>query len=81
MRVIQTTRSRQTGTLVEVVDRGAVDAEAVAEYRDDPYRWETICVDHGGVCSHATLRLARYFAPTPMEWCEECMSTDQGEAT
>lgn len=72
--LIQSRRNRQTGTVVEVIDRGPVNADDVAEYRDDPYRWETICVDHGGVCSHETRALALYFAPTPLEWCEDCMA-------
>jgi hypothetical protein len=36
-------------------------------------RWQTVCEEHGTICSHATKRLARAFGPRPEEWCEECM--------
>lgn len=62
---IQERRNRQTGTLIEVYDRGSDD--------DSGGRWETICVDHGTVCSHETRALALRFAPTPLDWCEVCM--------
>jgi hypothetical protein len=64
-RVIQTRRSRQTGTLVEVIDD-----------RDGSFgsggSWATVCVDHGGICSHDTRALALDFAPVPNEWCPTC---------
>lgn len=63
--------ARATGTTVQLVDRGPSD-----EHGD--YRWETICCDHGGVCSHETRRLAEGWLPHPNEWCEDCM---YGEGT
>jgi hypothetical protein len=62
-------RARSTGTEVVLVDRG--------DY-DDGHRWETICADHGGVCSHETRKLAEQWLPHPDEWCEDCM---HGEGT
>jgi hypothetical protein len=60
-------RSRTTGTLVQVIDNrdGSFDA-------DDPNGWFTLCVDHGGVCSHPTRRLATEWSPVPDQWCPTC---------
>lgn len=54
-RTVYERRARQTGTVVQIVDRGPNDYERAeaAEQGIDWNRWETICVDHGGVCSHA----------------------------
>ena len=71
MKTVRTARNRQTGTLIDLIDRGSND--------DGGGRWETVCVDHGTVCSHETLRLAMRFAPSPLDWCEDCMASDQGE--
>lgn len=57
--------ARATGTTVMLVDRGAGE--------EGEHRWETICVDHGGVCSHETRRLAADWLSHPDEWCEDCM--------
>ena len=57
-------RCRATGTVVTLVwNEGA----------DESQPWETICVDHGGVCSHETRALAEAWLPHPDEWCEDCM--------
>lgn len=64
-------RARATGTVVALVDRGGSDG-----YGD--WRWETICVEHGGVCSHETRKLAEAWLSHPDEWCEDCM---YGEGT
>jgi hypothetical protein len=71
MSVISERRSRTTGTIVQIVDNrdGSFDSDA----EGNP--WYTVCVDHGGVCSHITRRLAERFAPVPDEWCPDC----QGE--
>lgn len=63
-RLISRSRSRQTGTVVLLVDRGSDD--------DGGGRWETVCDEHGGVCSHETRALAQSFVPVPAEWCEDC---------
>jgi hypothetical protein len=62
----QATRARSTGTLVLVLDAGPAGLDP------DGGRWNTVCDDHGSVCSHQTLALARYFASAPEEWCEDC---------
>lgn len=64
-------RARATGTVVQLVDRGTyTDC-----LEDNPeHRWETICVDHGGVCSHETRKLAEGWLPHPDEWCDDCMT-------
>ncbi len=75
-RVVIERRNRATGTVVLLVDRGPDD--------DEDNRWETICDDHGGVCSHETRRLAEGWLSHPDEWCEDCMygvGTLDGTAT
>ena len=62
-------RARATGTLVALVYNYGADP-------DQP--WETICIDHGGVCSHETRSLATAWLSHPDEWCEDCM---YGEGT
>jgi hypothetical protein len=65
--VVSRSRSRVTGTTVEVIDNrdGRFDS-------GDPNGWFTVCVEHGGVCSHETRALATSFAPVPNEWCPIC---------
>jgi hypothetical protein len=60
-------RSRRTGTMVQIADNrdGSVDST-------DGQPWYTICLDHGGLCSHETLALARSWAPLPDQWCPDC---------
>lgn len=36
-------------------------------------RWQTVCEEHGSICSHDTLEIASTFGPCPEEWCEDCM--------
>ena len=56
--------NKQTGTRVELW----------YSYEADPDQpWETVCRDHGTVCSHQTRRLAERFLSYPEEWCEVCM--------
>lgn len=62
-------RARATGTLVQLVYNFGADPEQP---------WETICVDHGGVCSHETRPLATSWLAHPDEWCEDCT---HGEGT
>lgn len=60
--------ARSTGTLVLVADgeKQGLDTE------DGAMPWYTICDDHGGVCSHETLAVAREWASAPEEWCPYC---------
>lgn len=75
MPVVIERHARSTGTLVQLNDRGPYTN--CSEYEPE-HRWETICVPHGGVCSHETRRLAEGWLSHPEEWCEDCM---YGEGT
>ena len=61
-------RSRSTGSTIAIYDGEAADLDTTAG------RWQTVCETHGTIISHATLRLARYHAAAPEEWCEDCGS-------
>lgn len=69
-RIVQTRRNRETGTTIDVVDRGQDDPDV----QGGDNRWETICTDHGTVCSHQTRAVAVSFAAVPTEWCEDCQA-------
>lgn len=70
-------RARATGTTVQLIDRGdGGGSDGWGDWRD--WRWETICVEHGRVCSHETRKLAEAWLSHPDEWCEDCM---HGEGT
>lgn len=69
--VVVERKAQVTRTHVQLVDRGKS-----SEWGD--WRWETICVEHGGVCSHETRKLAEQWMAHPDEWCEDCM---YGEGT
>lgn len=60
--------ARSTGTLVLVVN----GAEHGVDTDDGNTPWSTICDDHGGICSHDTLALARDWASAPEDWCPTC---------
>lgn len=71
--MLQSRRSRQTGTKVEVIRRFEHGAWMSSEASPDGrFIYETICVEHGGVCEHETRKLAERFAPVPREWCPTC---------
>lgn len=69
--VRQRRRSQHTGATVTLYDTQA------PENIFDPAggRWVTVCEDHGAICNHETLALARAHAPH-CEWCEPCMFDD-----
>lgn len=47
-------------------------ADEDAGFDIDGGRWQTVCEEHGSICSHETKADAR--ASTGLaEWCEECM--------
>jgi hypothetical protein len=71
--IVEQRKNRQTGTMVYLNDRGADDEEVLDGFN----RWETICDDHGTVCSHETRALARSFLAVPLEWCEVCADIEQ----
>jgi hypothetical protein len=63
-------KARSTGTLVLVLH----GEEAGLDTDDGRQPWSTVCDDHGTVCCHQTLALARSHAACPEGWCEECMA-------
>lgn len=64
-RIVQSRKARSTGTQVDVIDN-----------RDQSFAqdgaWLTLCVDHGGICSHENRRYATAWASEPEVWCEGC---------
>lgn len=42
-------------------------------------RWQTVCEDHGAICSHQTLRTAQHHL-NGGEWCEQCVAEQLGHA-
>lgn len=62
----QLRRCRGTGTVV-----GVYHAET-AHLCPEAGPWVTVCEDHGTTCGHDTLRLARWHASAPEQWCDEC---------
>ena len=65
-RITQERRARSTGTLIQVIDNrdGSFDAGDLD--------WFNCCLEHGGVCSHETRKLAESFASVPEQWCPGC---------
>lgn len=67
-------RNRQTGTHIVVGHATDVGLD------DDPeYPWWTICEEHGRVCSHPTLALARVHGAYPNGWCGVCAGTESAD--
>lgn len=58
--------SRRTGRLVGLyeAEQAALDAESGP--------WATVCEEHGTICNHGSLRLARHHLGDPTMWCELC---------
>ena len=71
--IVAERKARSTGTVVQVIDNRDGQFDAGAE--ENP--WYTHCVDHGGICSHMTRKLALLFASAPEVWCPTC----QGDLT
>jgi len=61
-------KARSTGTHVGVYDGVEAGMDT------DGGRWQTVCEEHGAICSHETLTLARDHASAPEGWCEACMN-------
>lgn len=76
-RVVQSRRNRQTGTTILLVDRGVELTDLPTGESIPEDRWETICQEHGGVCSHETRKVAESFAAAPLDWCETCQEEDE----
>lgn len=62
----RSTRNRMTRTHITVCHG---DDEGLDTTDDGP--WYTICDEHGSLCSHTTLALAKSHAADP-SWCDEC---------
>lgn len=67
--VLQARRSRATGTVVTIY----LAEEAGLDPAGGDY--VTVCEDHGTLCNHQSLTLARAHAPY-VEWCEECQGAE-----
>jgi hypothetical protein len=67
--VRQSAKRHATGTVVTIYDtnhpRNVFDPAGG--------RWVTVCEDHGSICNHETLALAKAHAPYA-EWCEPCQA-------
>ena len=63
---VQLRRAKSTGTLVGVYNCDQADLDT------DDGSWATVCEEHGSICNHDTLKLARDHASAPDQWCEEC---------
>jgi len=63
------TKNRETGTLI-IVGHGDHEFIMLDTETDGP--WYTICNEHGLLCSHPTLALARSHGAEPSGWCESC---------
>lgn len=70
--IVARRRNRETGTEILLVDRNIVDGGPEGDGNSD--RWETICSEHGTVCSHETREVATAFMAEPTTWCEDCQA-------
>jgi hypothetical protein len=70
--LVFTRRSRETGLLVSVYR----NREALLDDADGRYPYSTVCEEHGQICAHESLRLARHHAANPTGWCEVCMDRE-----
>lgn len=61
-------RNRTTGTLVGLYDGGPAGLDT------EGGRWQTVCEEHGSICSHDTYAVAADFLSHPAEWCEDCQA-------
>src|SRR6266540_4308842 len=41
----------------------------------------TACEQHGAICGHATVALARYHLSNPAGWCENCRESTAARAS
>ena len=64
-------RNQQTGTLISVESAAALQLDDGA----GSTKWYTICEAHSEVMGHSSGRLARYFAASPIDWCEGCRNS------
>lgn len=62
-------RNNQTGTVIQIIDNRGMGLD----FQSSDGKWELACVDHGGLMGFETKASAVSFAPSPLDWCEECM--------
>lgn len=60
-------KNRITGKLVGLYDGTAAEMDTADG------RWQTVCEEHGTICSHRTLELANRHMADP-QWCEPCQA-------
>lgn len=76
-RIVEARRSRDTGTVVELIDNRDGSFEA---FGDDPevdtrdMRWVTLCTEHGNYVLHRTRPLARHQMAGVGDWCPDCQA-------
>jgi hypothetical protein len=63
------TFARSSGAMILVLDGDPAGMDIEAG------RWQTVCDDHGFICSHDTLALARSWASCPEMFCEDCQAS------
>lgn len=75
-----TAKNRRSGTVISVYDAFEQGIDAAGEWVVTgvtpvevwkPWRWATVCEEHGAVIGHKTLWLAREWMACP-DWCDEC---------
>lgn len=59
-------KNRQTKTTIVLLDgiEGEMDISNG--------RWQTLCNEHSNICSHQTLKQAKLFMSSPLDWCATC---------
>ena len=58
--------AKSTGTLVMIID------DRQWQMCNETFRWVTLCEDHGGLCTHETLKDAQDWSTSPEQWCWVC---------
>jgi hypothetical protein len=67
-------RCQHTGTTVTLYDGIAAELDTAGG------RWQTVCEQHGTICSHQRYREARDLLLHPEEWCADCLSAIKAPA-
>lgn len=73
--IVARRRNRETGTTILLIDSQLTD-----EFDSFAGRWQTICDEHGTICSHETRAVAESFMAVPSEWCHVCGEHERGAA-
>jgi len=69
--LVATWKNRRTGAQISIyhAEQAGLDS--------DGGRWVSICENHGDLCNHDSLRLAKAHAAIP-EWCTSCAKIIHG---